>query len=45
MILILIIIASVLMHFLEHDAQPKSFENLFISLWWGIDKYLTFTGG
>jgi CRISPR/Cas system-associated endoribonuclease Cas2 len=45
MILVLIIIASVLMYFLEHDAQPKSFENLYTSLWWGIDKYLTSTGG
>jgi hypothetical protein len=45
MILVLIIIASVLMYFLEHDAQPKSFKNLYISLWWGIDKYLTSTGG
>ncbi|WP_396160715.1 ion transporter [Flavobacterium sp.] len=45
MILLLIIIASVLMYFLEHDAQPKSFENLYTSLWWGIDKYLTSTGG
>lgn len=45
MILILIIIASVLMYFLEHEAQPKSFENLYKSLWWGIDKYLTSSGG
>jgi CRISPR/Cas system-associated endoribonuclease Cas2 len=45
MILILIIIASVLMYFLEHEAQPKSFKNLYTSLWWGIDKYLTSTGG
>lgn len=45
MILVLIIIASVLMYFLEHEAQPKSFENLYTSLWWGIDKYLTSTGG
>jgi hypothetical protein len=45
MILMLIIIASVLMYFLEHEAQPKSFENLYKSLWWGIDKYLTSTGG
>lgn len=45
MILMLIIIASVLMYFLEHKAQPKSFENLYTSLWWGIDKYLTSTGG
>jgi CRISPR/Cas system-associated endoribonuclease Cas2 len=45
MILMLIVIASVLMYFLEHKAQPKSFENLYTSLWWGIDKYLTSTGG
>jgi hypothetical protein len=44
MILILISIASVLMYFLEHKAQPKSFENLYTSLWWGIDKYLTASG-
>lgn len=45
MILVLIVIASVLMYFIEHDAQPKSFKNLYTSLWWGIDKYLTSTGG
>lgn len=44
MILILLIIASVLMYFLEHEAQPKSFKNIYSSLWWGIDKYLTSTG-
>lgn len=43
MILILIIISSVLMYFLEHNAQPKTFDNLYSSLWWGIDKYLTAT--
>jgi hypothetical protein len=44
MILVLLTIASVIMYFLEHDAQPKSFQNLYSSLWWGIDKYLTTTG-
>ncbi|AJR05017.1 hypothetical protein AW14_14615 [Siansivirga zeaxanthinifaciens CC-SAMT-1] len=33
------------MFFLEHDAQPKTFKSVYDSLWWGIDKYLTATGG
>lgn len=45
MILILLTLASILMFFLEHDAQPKIFKSLYDSLWWGIDKYLTATGG
>jgi len=45
MILVLLTLASTLMYYLEHNAQPKSFENLYTSLWWGIDKYLTATGG
>lgn len=45
MILVLLTLASTLMFYLEHNAQPKSFENLYSSLWWGIDKYLTATGG
>jgi hypothetical protein len=44
MILVLLIIASVLMYFLEREAQPESFKNLYSSLWWGVDKYLTATG-
>ncbi len=46
MILALLMAASILMYVLEHKAQPKSFESLYTSLWWGIDKYLkTVDGG
>jgi hypothetical protein len=45
MILVLLTLASLLMFYLEHNSQPKSFENLYTSLWWGINKYLTATGG
>lgn len=45
MVLALLIGASVLMYFLEHDAQPESFKDLSTSLWWGINKYLATIGG
>jgi len=45
MILALLMAASILMYVLEHKAQPKSFESLYTSLWWGIDKYLTTVDG
>jgi hypothetical protein len=45
MVLILVIIASILMYLLEHNAQPLAFPNIQTSMWWGIDKYLTAQGG
>lgn len=41
MIIILLTIASVLMYFLEHEAQPKSFKDLYTSLWLENNKYLS----
>jgi len=34
--LILIVMASILMHNIEHEAQPDVFENAFSGLWWAI---------
>lgn len=45
MVLVLVIIASILMYFLEHNAQPLAFPNIETSMWWGVDKYLTALGG
>ncbi|HAH34484.1 MAG TPA: hypothetical protein DCL52_06825 [Flavobacteriaceae bacterium] len=45
MVLFLVIIASILMYLLEHNAQPLAFPNIQTSMWWGIDKYLTAQGG
>lgn len=45
MVLILVIVASILMYYLEHNAQPEAFPNLQTSMWWGVDKYLTTLGG
>lgn len=35
-VLLLMIIASVLMYNIEHDAQPEAFENAFSALWWAV---------
>jgi hypothetical protein len=45
MVLFLVIIASILMYYLEHNAQPQAFPDIQTSMWWGIDKYLTTLGG
>jgi voltage-gated potassium channel len=33
---IVLVIASSLMYFIEHDAQPNAFPNIPATLWWGI---------
>jgi voltage-gated potassium channel len=35
-VVLLIIFSSVLMYFIEHDAQPGVFDNAFSGLWWAI---------
>lgn len=35
-VLILLIIASLLIYYVEHDAQPKQFSNAFSGLWWAV---------
>lgn len=35
-VLLLMVIASVLMYNVEHDAQPEQFSNAFSGLWWAI---------
>ena len=44
LVLTLLMVASILMYFLEHSAQPESFPSVGSSLLWGIDKYLTSLG-
>jgi hypothetical protein len=44
LVLTLLVVASILMYFLEHSAQPESFPSIRSSLLWGIDKYLTSLG-
>jgi len=34
--LILLVIASTLMFYLEHDAQPEAFDNIGQALWWAV---------
>lgn len=45
MVLLLVIIASILMYYLERKVQPEAFPDIQTSMWWGIDKYLTALGG
>ncbi len=35
-VLLLMVIASVLMYMIEHDAQPEAFSNAFSALWWAV---------
>ena len=35
-VLILLIIASLLIYYAEHDAQPDKFPNAFSGLWWAV---------
>lgn len=35
-VMLLMIIASVLMYNVEHDAQPEAFSNAFSALWWAV---------
>ncbi|HCP41507.1 MAG TPA: hypothetical protein DIT65_06905 [Cryomorphaceae bacterium] len=44
LVIALLMVASILMYFLEHSAQPESFPSIQSSLLWGIDKYLTSLG-
>jgi len=36
MVLILLVIASLLIYYVEHDAQPTAFQNAFSGLWWAV---------
>ena len=36
MLLILLVIASSLMYFVEHDKQPEAFSSIPASMWWGV---------
>lgn len=40
-LMILMIITSTLMYFVEHDAQPDVFENAFSGMWWSIVTFTT----
>lgn len=33
---LLILIASTMMYYLEHDVQPENFPNIFYSFWWAV---------
>lgn len=44
LVLALLLVASILMYFLEHSSQPERFPSIGSSLLWGIDKYLTSLG-
>ncbi len=35
-VFILLILASLLIYYAEHDAQPEQFENAFSGLWWAV---------
>ena len=35
-VLILLVVASLLIYYAEHDAQPKQFQNAFSGLWWAV---------
>ena len=36
LVLLLLVISSSTMYFIEHDAQPKAFSSIPESLWWGV---------
>lgn len=38
---ILIIVASIIMYSVEHDAQPEVFKNAFSGIWWAIETLTT----
>jgi voltage-gated potassium channel len=40
-VLLLMVIASVLMYNVEHDAQPEAFGNAFSALWWAVATFTT----
>ena len=35
-VLILLVVASLLIYYAEHDAQPEQFKNAFSGLWWAV---------
>ena len=35
-VLILLVVASLLIYYAEHDAQPQLFQNAFSALWWAV---------
>ena len=35
-VLILLVVASLLIYYAEHEAQPKQFQNAFSGLWWAV---------
>ena len=35
-VFIILILASLLIYYAEHDAQPNQFENAFSGLWWAV---------
>ena len=35
-VFILLVVASLLIYYAEHDAQPKQFQNAFSGLWWAV---------
>jgi len=35
-VMILLVVASLLIYYAEHDAQPKQFQNAFSGLWWAV---------
>ena len=35
-VLILLVVASLLIYYAEHDAQPQQFQNAFSGLWWAV---------
>jgi voltage-gated potassium channel len=40
-VFLLMIVASVLMYNVEHDAQPEAFSNAFSALWWAVATFTT----
>lgn len=41
MIMILMVISSIIMYALEHEAQPGAFDNAFSGIWWSVSALLT----
>jgi len=41
LVLILLVISSLLIYYVEHDAQPDKFQNAFSGLWWAVSTLTT----
>lgn len=39
--LVVLVVASILMYYLEHEAQPAVFPNIPAAMWWGITTFTT----